>query len=81
MFFSNLVDTGGTAAEATLTDITDLELRDGGEHLVRLRGDPLSMLQVAGVVIRDPQRNRVARSLRFELGKHFRDVPALRRES
>ena len=75
-----VVDAGRAAADAAFGNVLHLQLGDGGQHLPRRRRYALRVLQVAGVVIRDPQRDRVARRPRLQLGEHLRDVLALRGE-
>ena len=54
--------------------------RDAAQQRARLGADLLRMREVAGVVVGDAQRQRVALGLRLELGEQLGDVADLGRE-
>src|SRR5712692_6703353 len=76
-----VVDARGAAADFPVGNFHDLELGDCGERLAGLRANALRVLQMAGIVIGDAHRQRLARRARFKLGEHFRDVFAARGKS
>ena len=75
-----VVDTGGTAAQAGLFDLNDLQARNVGEETARLLVDGLRMTEVAGVVISDAHRQGMARGLGGQVAKNLGDILALRTE-
>jgi hypothetical protein len=56
-----IVDACRAAAEGRFCDLGDLEAGDGCEQLARLLKDALRVAEMAGVVIGDAERERVAR--------------------
>src|SRR5229473_3026837 len=73
-----IVDTRRAAADFPVGNFHDLELGDCGQRFAGLRANALRVLQMAGIVIGDAHRQRLARRARFKLGEHFRDVLAAR---
>lgn len=57
-----IVNSRGAATDGGLRNFEKLEAGDSGEKLARLRADTLSVLQMAGIVERDAQRQRMASS-------------------
>src|SRR5690606_42116959 len=72
-----VVDTGGAAAEVRLGDLRNVQAGDGAQELAGLGSHALSVRQVAGVVVGDRHRQRMARSRGTELDEHLADVADL----
>ena len=75
-----VVDPRGAAAELPLGGLAQLELRDAVEQGAGLGADLLGVGEVAGVVVGDGHRQRMARRLRLELREQLAHVAHLRRE-
>ena len=71
-----VVDAGRSAADVRLGDLAELELRNRLQHASRLLPDALRMLQMAGVVVRDRDRQRMALGPRLEIREQYRHVDA-----
>ena len=56
-----VVDARRTAAQRSFRDLRNLQLRNASEQLPRLLMDTLRVTQMAGIVVRNAQRQRVAR--------------------
>ena len=75
-----VVDAGRAAAELPLRGLLELQPRDGVEQRARLGAHLLRVGEVAGVVVGDAHRQRVARRLRLELREQLAHVADLRGE-
>ena len=75
-----VVDAGRAAAQLPVGGLEQLELRDPAQQRARLRADALRVREVAGVVVGDAQRERMARRLRLVLGEQLGDVVDAGRE-
>ena len=62
-----VINAGGSAAHFWFRDFAQLELRDRSEQEPRGLPDPLSVLQVTRIMVRDAQRKRVPRRPWLEL--------------
>ncbi len=75
-----IIDARAATADIRLGWLGHLELGYLAKQRARLAGDALAVAQVAGVVIGDPRRNRMAWRAWRLAGQQFRDVAHLRRE-
>src|SRR5215472_7856240 len=74
---NEIVDSCGAATNGGLGDFSELKARNARQQSARLREHALRMLQMAGIVERHAQLQRMARAARLELGENFADVLAL----
>ena len=77
-----VVDPGRAAAHPGVLDLDQLDAGDRAQDRARLGGDPLGVVQVAGVLVDDPGRlDRRPRGRRAELGEHLGHVAHASRRS
>ena len=76
----DVVDAGAAATELLLARLDELDPRNRCEDGSWLRFDPLSVLQVARVLERDAERERLALRRSRRLGEKLRDVDDVRVE-
>src|SRR3954466_12357237 len=67
-------DAGRAAADVLLRDLSQLDAGDAAEQLAGLVADALRVAEVAGVVVRDTHRQRMAGRDGACLGEDLRDV-------
>src|SRR5215472_17728511 len=72
-----IVDSCGAAADGGFGNFGNFERGNACEQSARLRTDTLRMLQMAGIVKRHAQSQRMARAACLEFGENFADVLAL----
>src|SRR6202022_4199059 len=73
-----VVDARTAAALVALGDLQELEAGNAAQERPRLLANALRVREVAGIVVRHPQRDRVTGRRRADPGEKLRDVPDLR---
>ena len=74
VWLKQVVDACRAAADVRFRDLAHLQIRDGPQHASWFGADALCVAQVAGVVIGDPERHRVPRCSRLQVGEQRHPV-------